>query len=344
VYNDSSTILIISSTSYVPILAGSLTVAQAVAAQLVQAQNLTKHSVLAKFTGHLTGKLSLLTSEGALWRKTRSIFNPGFAQQHLMTLVPRMIDDALHFRQNLEQASSSGEMFFLENFAAMFAFDVMGHIVLDHDLECQLGPNELVESFRKLVEWTPEATDVNPFTNLNPTRYAMYFYYRRKMDNYLGRILDARYAHRSTLDRESLRGKRKPGIDLALDEYVRQQQEEGEKVVRGLDPGFRALAIDSMKTFLFAGSDSTSTTITYVFHSLAKHPEAYAKVKAELDAVFGQDITKAADLLREDSSLMNRLGYLNCVVKGKRQTSLLDLMLISTYRSITSLPSSIHGS
>lgn len=255
-----------------------------------------------------------------------------------MTLVPRMVDDALIFHKNLEKASISGDMIFLENFAALFAYDVMGHIILDHDLNCQTGPNELVDSFREVVEWTPEATNVNPFVNLNPTRYIMYAYYRHKMDNYVGRILDERFAHRSTLDRESLRGKRKPGIDLALDEYVRQQQEEGENVVKGLDPGFKALAIDSMKTFLFAGSDSTSTTITYIFHMLAKHPEAFAKVKAEMDTVFGKEVTKTANLLREDPSLINKLVYLNCVIKGMLQISISVNQLTHACRSTTSVP------
>jgi len=259
----------------------------------------------------------MLLTEGTLWKRTRSLFNTGFAQTHLMTLIPSIVDDAVTFRANIEKASESGDMIFLEEFAALFAFDVIGHTILDHDLKAQLRPNELVESFRQVVKWTPAATDVNPFADFNPLRQFMYIYYRRKMDKYIGSILDERYAHRSNVDRDSLRGKRKPGIDLALDEYIEQQQEAGETVLKGLDPQFKALAIDSMKTFLHAGSDSTSTIVTYVFHSLSKNPEALQKVLTELDLVLGRDTSCTADTLKADPSSVNKLIYLSAVVKGK---------------------------
>lgn len=188
--------------------------------------------------------------EGAEWKKTRALFNPGFSVAHLSTLIPSIVDDTAVFVNNLAKHADAGDIFPIEEEAAHLTIDIMGHVVLDHDLNSQTQKNELVEAFRKAISWTPPTTTVNPFIGLNPIRPIMYKYYGAKLDGYIGRVLDARFE--SNLGREVKAGKRKPAIDLALDEYVAQQKENGVQV-RGLDATFKSTAIDQMKTFLFAG-------------------------------------------------------------------------------------------
>ena len=66
-----------------------------------------------------------------------------------------------------------------------------------------------------------------------------------------------------------------------------------------------------MKTFLFAGHDTTSTTVAYGYLMLSLHPEALAKARAELDTVFGTDSRKMGELIKANLNLANNFPSLN---------------------------------
>src|ERR1700712_1681832 len=133
-----------------------------------------------KHAGHITGPQSMVFTEGALWKKSRSLFNPGFSLPHLMTLVPTIVDDALIYRQNIGEHADSGEVRPIEDALAYLTIDIMGHVVLALDLKSQTKKNEFVEAFRSQISWTPSAVSTNPFINLNPLRPFMHKYYTRK--------------------------------------------------------------------------------------------------------------------------------------------------------------------
>ncbi|WP_254792699.1 cytochrome P450 [Streptomyces sp. CC77] len=55
---------------------------------------------------------------------------------------------------------------------------------------------------------------------------------------------------------------------------------------------------DELITILFGGTETAATTLAWVFHELARHPEAEQKVHAEVDAVLGGRRVRADDLPR----------------------------------------------
>jgi cytochrome P450 len=57
-------------------------------AQQVSDSGLHKHPGVANVVNPLAGKLNMLTTEGAVWKKWRSIFNPGFSVQQVISQVP----------------------------------------------------------------------------------------------------------------------------------------------------------------------------------------------------------------------------------------------------------------
>ena len=52
---------------------------------------------------------------------------------------------------------------------------------------------------------------------------------------------------------------------------------------------------DQVMTLLFAGHDTTTSTVTFLFHELSKNPDALAPLLAEQDAVFGDRPATPAD-------------------------------------------------
>lgn len=287
---------------------------------MTQVNSLPKDPGTEVHIGHITGPQSLIYTEGDKWKKTRSLFNPGFSLAHLMTLVPTIVDDTAVYCKVLAEHAESGEVHPIEGDLAHLTIDIMGHVVLDHDLDAQTEENELVEAFRKQISWTPSPVSTNPFVGFNPMRPFMQRYYTRKMNNYLGRVIDSRFAMKKA--ESSLNSsKRKPAIDLALDEYTRQQSSEipGSKPssTTGVDAAFKEICIDQMKSFIFAGHDTSSSTLAYAYLLLSKNPDKLAKARTELDAVFGPNTspTQVGDHIKATPTLTNSLPYLVSVIR-----------------------------
>lgn len=65
--------------------------------------------------------------------------------------------------------------------------------------------------------------------------------------------------------------------------------------------------MDNLITFLIAGHETTSGLLSFTFYQLCKHPEAYAKAQAEVDAVVGKGPITVDHL--------SRLPYINGVLR-----------------------------
>lgn len=122
-------------------------------------------------------------------------------------------------------------------------------------------------------------------------------------------------------ERVSLVKHQEQGADQALIDLILQSVQE-EKAQQGneappfeLEKEFLEEVVGQINTFLFAGYDTTATTICWLFHSLSSHPEVLAKVRAEHDKVLGTDTTQAAQKLRENPTLLNSLSYSQAVIK-----------------------------
>jgi cytochrome P450 len=264
---------------------------------------------------------------GAQWKRVRALFNPGFAMNHLMTLVPSIVDDTMIFNKRLERAADSCELLQVDKAAALLTIDIIGHVMLDHDLNSQTTDSKFVNAFQSTISWSPAGTIVEPFKNLNPMMPIMHWYNTRLMDTYLTRVIDDRYKQRGEhVVAETERRKRgKPAIDLALDEYVAEGNSKGQNVSRGPDLAFKRFAIDQMKTFLFAGRDTTSSTIAYIYYILGLHPSSLAKVRQEYDEIFGPDIAQTPDVIKNDPLLINKLVYTTAVIKGMKTCAISQL-------------------
>ena len=67
--------------------------------------------------------------------------------------------------------------------------------------------------------------------------------------------------------------------------------------------------------FLFAGHDTTATSITWAFYYLSRAPQVLEKLRAEHDEVFGPDPAVVRQALLENPPLLNALPYTNAVIR-----------------------------
>ncbi len=184
-------------------------------------------------------------------------------------------------------------------------------------MNAQRSENEFVTAFRQTMSWFLKQPEYNPISLLNPLRPLIHELNRRKMNKYLGKVIDDRFAAKSRdqADLEHKFSKRRPQpvIDLALDVYTKElgTSPTGDKV----DPVFKTAAINHIKLFMFAGHDTTSSTICYAIYELARYPAALTKMLEECDAVFGPDTTQTATRLKDDPYLINKLPFVTAIIK-----------------------------
>ncbi|KAK6352365.1 hypothetical protein TWF730_009193 [Orbilia blumenaviensis] len=259
--------------------------------------------------GPLSGPGNLVASDGNFWKFWRSVFNPGFAAQHLMTLVPGIVKDCEAFCKVMEKAATNGQVVNLEKLTTCLTIDIIGRVVVDEELETQTRPHPLVEAFKSQISWLPAAVEYNPWNRWHPMRPIMYWLNQRTMRGIIGDMLDKRFHSRDPMMSSGKRGK--PIIDLALETYFKEK--EGN--VTTMDEEFRANAITQMMIFVFAGHDTTSSTICYIFHKLSYFPEKMAKARKELDEIFGTNLDDAPRMLAENPHLMNKMDYCTAIIR-----------------------------
>lgn len=97
---------------------------------------------------------------------------------------------------------------------------------------------------------------------------------------------------------------------LAVQAYLKEHSGEGD-----IDPRWADIAVAQLKVFLFAGHDTTASTLSFTYALLHDNPRALAKVRDELELVFGPDIDGVVDQIARAPEILNRLTYTTAVIK-----------------------------
>lgn len=88
---------------------------------------------------------------------------------------------------------------------------------------------------------------------------------------------------------------------------------------KDVTPKFLDTTCDQLSTFMFAGHDTTSTTIAWMLYEVSRTPRALKAVRAELDELFGPDSSPAAVAARllapGGEELIGRMRYTSAVIR-----------------------------
>lgn len=321
---------------------------QAASQYVTTGQSLPKSRLAKNYIERFLGKNNLVTLEGARWKAMRAIFNPGFSPANIAGLTDVVVDATMRYRGVLLAKAASGEHFQLEECLTRLTIEVIGRVVLDVDLDAQAADHPITRLFRERVRLMPSHTaTVFPWQDANLARMARLWRNGRALDAAIGAEVDrkivARAAEMAAEEEEAAvaaaavaggtaspdaprprRSKKRSVVDLALDAYEEEQTAArgpgGAAAVRIRGPGdvpgaLRAVLVDAAKTFVFAGHDTTASTLAWAMYLLHRHPAARARLRAELDAHLPPDPDAAAAALRADPHLLARLDYTTAVLR-----------------------------
>ncbi|KAK0716123.1 cytochrome P450 [Lasiosphaeris hirsuta] len=252
---------------------------------------------------------------GEDWKRLRKVFNPGFAPSHLITLLPAILDKTDIFLEHLDLYAKTGEEFLLNKLLINLTFDIIGAVLTDTSFDAQhLDPSKRGELIRLYDEL------VNTFDNnssgsrwwLAPRVGWKRYRLASRIDVLLKDLIHREYAEMRKLDSGSTQKKtptKKSRSVLSLS--LQAWDDLTEDNVRE--------AADSIKTFLFAGHDTTSILLAWLFYELSRTPRALQAVRDELDDLFGPDTdpkaVRAKMLAPGGDDLVSRMSYVSAVIK-----------------------------
>jgi cytochrome P450 len=266
-----------------------------------QPYSTTKSPTIQAGFGRLVGKYSLLSEEAESWKSLRKRFNPGFAPQHLLSLLPVVLDKTYIFMDKLDTLAESGKAAELEPYCTNVTFDIIGEVVTNIDCKAQddsVQGDDIVKNFRILGATYANDNGLS-FDWLNLPMHVKRYVYSKRLDAAVKRCIQAKFDAMQAGESSS---KDRSVLALSL------------KDTDTLTPLMLQSISDQVKTFLFAGHDTTSILLQRLFYALSIHPGCLAKVRAEHDSIFGDSEPRAVFLARPDET-MKALVYTSACIK-----------------------------
>jgi cytochrome P450 len=182
-------------------------------------------------------------------------------------------------------------------------------------MDYQRAANPLATALRSQVNWQTFGNEINPWHRWHPIRPIIQWYNGKVMSTYIRVELKKRFEELKANRGLASKPAAKSVIGLALEAYAAAHGKNEILDQAQLDEEFAAFATYQIRLFLFAGHDSTSSTLVYAYHLLSKHPKALSRVREEHAKVFGDDPAVAAERLRQTPSLVNQTPYTLAVIK-----------------------------
>jgi cytochrome P450 len=212
----------------------------------------------------------VVTSNGKYWVQQRRLALPSLRKEHINDYSKVMVRRAEGLLKRWRGYASSGDVIDGENEMTQLTVGIAGETLLGEDLDSRsqevgrlfINANRYIAArfVRPLSPWTIHLP--------RPLNWS-YNVTLKKIDNLLYEIIARRRRQPTAAPKDLL------GVFLAA-----KDEETGQ-------PLTDAQVRDEAITYLFAGHETSSTALTWIWYLLALHPEVEAQLHAELDQTLG---------------------------------------------------------
>jgi cytochrome P450 len=215
----------------------------------------------------------LLTSEGELWRRQRRLMQPAFHRRQIVRYGQVMVECTRKMLADWR----AGEIRDFHSEMERLTVEIIARVLFNLDLTDQMGKLEAAAlAVRARIARGPAFVYAMRFLP-TPTN-ARYVWTVSRLERALYEIIRERQNSRRSSD------------DL-LSMLLQARDENGEAMSE-------RQVRDELMTVVGAGNDTTTLTLCYAWYLLALHPEAEARLAAELDEVLGNRPPQVEDLPR----------------------------------------------
>jgi len=246
----------------------------------------------------LVGKKSIVAMDGPEWSHQRRTFNPGFTPDYLRGIVITIAQKCDRFLEFCEKKDiANNKPTHMLNRAIDLTSDVIAQAAFGEDWgygsKEDNGGLETLVRFRELTEMIGFEMK-NPIQRLNPFRKRKLTNLSKLIDGDMQRLVRRRIA--SLQKEQSSDGKnlsQRDILSLTLSSVLKENEAGRKSEAKDGDILFSDHDMECMtsqlKTFYFAGHDTTATTISWAYWMLLKNPETLQRARDEIFEHLGKD-------------------------------------------------------
>jgi len=237
------------------------------------------------------------------WKYMRTIMSPTFSSGKLKRMMPQINQCAKQLLQHLEKPCKEGKSVEMKDYAGCYTMDVIASTAFGLDLNSRSDENNDFVKYAKmafevnlkhpiilLIVFFPFLIPLLPYLKLRIAKPEI----RQFFTGVINQIIEARAEDKQAEERVDF-------VRLMMDAHKEQSGEGGEELDSKTGEEKRKMTRDELvaQCFLFflAGYDTTATTISFLAHNLAVHPDIQEKLVEEIEQVMGdRDVIKDEDL------------------------------------------------
>ncbi|KAG0317035.1 hypothetical protein BGZ99_006542 [Dissophora globulifera] len=264
--------------------------------------------------GQILGK-GVLLAEGDAHKKQRKMLNPAFGHKHIKEMVSIMVGPSKTLGKMWEDLVSQSENgsveFDITTDLGRATLDIIGLAGFGYDFQALTNPNnELSAAYRDLFG------NSSNLVQLLRALVPMYVYVPFKHNQ-------IRWQAIQSIDRVSVKLIADKRAQAIAEAALGSNEEEGKDLMSVLIRGNEQVGSledgklndtelkDQILTFLAAGHETTSVTVTWMLHIFSTHQDVQRRVRDELLSEIG----RPSDSNAITYDALNALPYLNACVK-----------------------------
>ena len=248
----------------------------------------------------LIGRKSMVAAVGSEWASQRKMYNPGFSPDLLRGVVDIIIQKCNRFIEKCDEDLAAGVPTNMLERAVDLTVDVIVAVAFGEDWNVYdiSDDNEGLQTRNTMQDLTRLVgiSQINPLKRYyDPVHIWRTWRLSRALERNMQKLVKRRLKkfQLAEVGQEGMQ-QQKDILSLTLSSVL---QSKGTAKAGG------AISINSddmenmtsqLKTFYFAGHDTTATTIAWAFWLLLKHPEALKRAREEVMSALGEDWVQAA--------------------------------------------------
>ncbi|MEQ2229172.1 hypothetical protein ILYODFUR_016232 [Ilyodon furcidens] len=219
-------------------------------------------------------------AEDDQWKRIRGVLSPSFTSGRLKEMFEIMKNHSANLIHSMKKKADKDEPLELKEFFGPYSMDVVTSTAFSVDIDSLNNPSDpFVTNIKKMLK----------FDFLNPLFLAVAFF------PFLGPILekfefsffpksvtDFFYASLTKIKSNREASQQKSRVDF-LQLMIDSQKNSGVQQEKGLND--HEILSQSM-IFIFAGFETSSSSLTFLAYNLATNPEVMKKLQEEIDATF----------------------------------------------------------
>ncbi|XP_070824233.1 cytochrome P450 3A27-like [Chaetodon trifascialis] len=232
--------------------------------------------------GPLRDSVSIVEDEE--WKRIRSILSPSFTSGRLKEMYTIMLQHSNSLIQSLHKKVKENDVITIKDVFGPYSMDVVTSTAFSVDIDSINRPSDpFVENIKKMVNFNflnPLLVITVLFPFMEPVFDKMNFSF------FPAGVMEFFYKFLETIKSDRQKNQHKNRVDfmqLMVDSQVSENDKDHTGSIKGLTDNE---ILSQAMLFIFAGYETSSSTMAFVAHNLATNPHTQKILQDEIDKTF----------------------------------------------------------